>query len=155
MDQLNSSATNGPTEQNTVDYIERQLETYGSWNWKIGLSFWVLQEFAKVQNNANTVVWTGTRVLFVSEIREDVAKAEKSGMNVTFTHSLGHNNYLTQTTSTCTNEANRRLCYRLKLDQSQSIRQTGIDQFDVFQSDAYAPRSIRHMYIRQRRTGWK
>ena len=33
LDQLDSSAINGPTEQNTVDYIERQ------WNWEIGLKF--------------------------------------------------------------------------------------------------------------------
>ena len=28
VDQLDSSAVNGPTEQNTVDYIGHQLETY-------------------------------------------------------------------------------------------------------------------------------
>ena len=36
---MDSSAINGPTEQNTVYYIERQLETYLSWNWDEGLSF--------------------------------------------------------------------------------------------------------------------
>ena len=39
VDQLDSSAINGPTDQNTVDYIGRQLETYWSRNWETGLSF--------------------------------------------------------------------------------------------------------------------